>query len=81
MNGETKKNLLNYIMPLLSGLLAAGITYGALSEKVKTLTDVSNDNVLLVRQIDRRLSYIEGALNIKERPFKKLPFGIQNENK
>jgi len=80
MNGESKKTLISIIIPLISLLVGVGMTYGILREKVNTLTFESRQNTTLIRKIDQRLSYIEGALSLTKRPFNKPKLGIQNKD-
>ncbi len=77
INGEVV-TILKILKPIIPLLLGAAVVYGTLKQKVDTLTETSNRNTEIVRQINTRLSFIEGALSIKERPFKKQPLGIQN---
>lgn len=80
MNGEIKKTIISIMIPLVSLLVGVGMTYGILREKVNTLTFESRQNTTLIRKIDQRLSFIEGALNLQQRPFNKPQLGIQKRN-
>ena len=74
LNGDFK----SVAIPIVSLLVGAAVVYGTMKESVDVLKDEVADNRTYVRRIDQRLSYIEGALNIKQRPFKPL-LGIQND--
>ena len=75
INGEVKA----IVLPLASMLLGAGVTYGIVSERVAHLSQDAITTAAYVRQIDQRLSRIEGALNIKVSSFNAPKLGIQNK--
>lgn len=74
INGELK----SIIIPIISLVVGAAIVYGTMKESVNVLKRDSQENKMYVRQIDQRLSRIEGALNLNVKTFNKPSLGIQN---
>lgn len=78
INGDTKKTLLQIIIPVASLLIGVGIAYGVIKTQIDNHSTAIERQIEINMQINTRLSFIEGALSIKERPFKQRPLGIQN---
>jgi len=78
VNGDTKKTLLQIIIPVGSLLVGVGIAYGVLKTQIDNHSKSIEKQIEINMQINTRLSFIEGALSIQKRPFKQLPLGIQN---
>lgn len=74
INGDIK----SIIIPIISLLVGAAVVYGTMKESVNVLKTEVADNRIYVRQIDQRLSRIEGALKIEIQKFNS-PLGIQNK--
>ena len=70
-------NIKSIVIPTISMLIGAAVVYGTMKESVSVLKAEAAENRVYVRQIDQRLSRIEGALNLETRKFNK-PLGIQN---
>ncbi len=75
INGDIK----SIVLPIVSLLVGAAIVYGTMKESVNVLKRDSQDNKMYVRQIDQRLSRIEGALNLNVHTFEHNPLGVQNK--
>lgn len=75
INGDIK----SIVIPIASLLVGAAIIYGTMKESVNILKRDSQSNKVYVRQIDQRLSRIEGALNLKLQLFDSNPLGIQHK--
>ena len=62
-------------------LVGGAVAWGTLRSQVNDLRNEANDNKVYLRQIDQRLSRIEGALKIEIMPFSSSPspLGIQNK--
>lgn len=82
INGEIRA----WLFPLVGMAIGAAVVWGTTKEQISELkrdgvahtqVHVLNDSV--IRQIDQRLSFIEGALSITERPFSEPKLGIQNK--
>ena len=75
INGDIK----SIVVPIVSLLVGAAIVYGTMKESVNVLKRDSQDNKMYVRQIDQRLSRIEGALKLNVQMFDHNPLGIQHK--
>ena len=75
---ESSNGSLKTILALLVGV---GIAWGTLKSQVNDLRADADEQTTYIRQIDQRLSRIEGRLGLEPTPFKfpLSPLGIQNK--
>ena len=78
----TNELLSKILIPTASILFGVAVAYGVLKTQLSSTTAKAKENDRYIRQIDQRLSRIEGALGLSVQPFIIQPprLGIQRES-